>query len=611
MANIRTVGLVAVGVDDTGVLRKLAGAALGATQFADWLSSQLAFGVNAVIEPLVDTDGKKVSARDVQDAVKRLIDRGDLDLLILYFAGHGIVKAGGDEQILLSDVGAYKDEAIAIAPTIANAWYSTVPNVVLISDACRNAVDPFGPLGTVSGKPALDRRAMLGARKSKVDVFYATEPSQTAKEFNGEGFFTTVLIDVLRRPPEGAYESRDDLGPSVAVIPAWNLETCLSIEVPLRAEQQTPPFSQTPDFLVTSRVPQFFGYASVPVARPRALRGTRTLTHRAAQRAVLTEAAQSRRTALNDIAVQVMTPFPQPGLEASARHAGLILHPDYAAGSGQGRLAFETSTGYSVIGGSLDQVLLSGGASGEVINGHDGRMSSDVRLYPSPLAAQPQRGSAALLFRGGTVCVVPVLPGYIGTLRLVDGRVASLTFEVSAQYATRFSTDADLPLLAERRALAAALAAAGKLQRLAAEEGEQLADFLRRSKRADPTLGIYSAYAYALLGKDVGVRSVYDWMSNHDSLDPDLGLAAAPVPFDVAMLARQITASTAERPPGFAPFCPMMTLGWSMIDAYLNKDCLHPAIVDAGRARLNAEWTTFRVQDVRSLLTALERGELQ
>lgn len=127
MATTRTVGLAAVGVDATGVLRKLAGAASGATQFADWLSSQSAFGVNAVIEMLTDAKGTKVSARGVQDAVKRLIDRGDLDLLILYFAGHGIVKSGGDEQILLSDVGTYKDEAIAIAATVANACTRRCP----------------------------------------------------------------------------------------------------------------------------------------------------------------------------------------------------------------------------------------------------------------------------------------------------------------------------------------------------------------------------------------------------------------------------------------------------------------------------------------------------
>ena len=190
MATTRNVGMVAVGIDNTGVLTRLAGAASGASKMAAWLRSQSVFGVASDIAELTDAGGAKVSARQVQDAVRSLVKRGDLDLLILYFAGHGIVKAGGDEQVLLSDIDAYKDEAIAIAPTLANAYYSGVPHVVVISDACRNAVAPTANLSQVDGKPALDRGPVVGARKSKVDVFYATEPSQTAKEFDGKGFFT-------------------------------------------------------------------------------------------------------------------------------------------------------------------------------------------------------------------------------------------------------------------------------------------------------------------------------------------------------------------------------------------------------------------------------------
>lgn len=611
MATTRTVGLVAVGVDDTGVLRKLAGAASGAAQLSEWVRLQAAFGVDPVIELLTDAQGKRVAARDVQDAVKRLIDRGDLDLLILYFGGHGIVKAGGDEQVLLSDVGRYKDEAISIAPTVANAWYSTVPNVVLISDACRNAVDPFGPLGTVAGKPALERSVVVGARKSKVDVFYATEQSQTAKEFNGEGFFTQVLLDVLRRPPEDAYELRAGLEPGVAVMPAWSLETCLSVQVPLRAEQQTPPFSQIPDCFVTSRIPQFFGYAAIPPSRAKSLRGNRGV-NAPGRLEMLADTAQLRRDALDQIAIQITAPSPLRNKAIYLHDAGLALQPSDFVENAQGRLAFETGTGYSIVGESLDHVLLSGGARAEVIDGHDGRVSSDVRFYPHPFAEQPQRGSAALIFRGGTVCIVPIMPGYIGTVRLFDGQVASLTFEVSAQYISRLgTTDADLDLLAERRLMASALAAAGKLQLLAADEGRQLARFLRQSKRPDPTLGIYSAYAYSLSGDEGGAHSVFRWMHRYRSLDPDRGLPAAPVPFDVAMLAGQITPDGARELPGFAPFCPMMTLGWSMLDAYVARNILHPAIIDAGRVRLNAEWTSFRARDVRSLLTAFERGDLQ
>ncbi|MGF6874162.1 caspase family protein [Paraburkholderia sp. MM5477-R1] len=620
----RIVGLVAVGVDKVGLLEKLDGAASGAAKLAGWLRGQSTFGVTAKIKELTDASGCRVSARDVQDAVRCLIETGDLDLLILYFAGHGIVKSGGDEQVLLTDVEHYKDEAIAIAPTVANAWHSTVPHLVVICDSCRNAVDPFGPLGTVAGKPALDRRAVVGARKSKVDVFYATEPSQTAKEFRGEGFFTNVLLDALNRPPEDVCEEWPWLVPGQPVITAWSLEDYLGAEVPLRAAQQTPPFSQTPDGFVTSRVPQFIGYV-VPEPSSLGTWWTPDLDRVADRfrmgdrpkprpipidREVATRAARERNLAIDEVAAMVTVNFPVPN---AAIGAGLAAYLENYIGSEYGRAAFETRTGYSVLGGAVEKVLLSGGSAGELANA-EGEPSVDVRLYPPPYSSPPreQRGSVALFFKGGTVCILPILPGYVGTLHLIDGRVASVSFEVSEQLRQDLGdTYADRQFLSERRALAAALSFSGKLQRLAQNEGRLLADYIRQSKRADPALGIYAAYAYALSGNDDGSRSVFDWMKGYGSLDLHNMLPPAPVPFDVAMLAGVLSRETALGSPGFAPFLPMMTLGWSLMESYVNADSLHPTIIVAGKHRLNAEWTTFRYRDVHPMLDAFERGELK
>src|SRR5439155_23072461 len=165
-----------------------------------------------------------------------------------------------------------------------------------------------------------------------------------------------------------------------------------------------------------------------------------------------------------------------------------------------------------------------------------------------------------------------------------DGRVVSLSFEVSAQLRqTLNETDAEIKVFAARRALAAALSSSGKLQRLARDDATVYASFMRQSKRADPTLGIYAAYAYALSGNDNDARSVFDWFKHYPSLDPQSGLAPAPVPFDVAMLAGQLYDSNEVEPPGIAPFCPMMTLGWSVLPSYPMASQLHKAITAAGK----------------------------
>jgi hypothetical protein len=261
----------------------------------------------------------------------------------------------------------------------------------------------------------------------------------------------------------------------------------------------------------------------------------------------------------------------------------------------------------------VDKVLLSAGHSLDLVDTHEGTKSVDVRLYPAPFSQglSEQRGSVGLIFKGGTVCFLPILPGYIGTVNLREGRVASLSFEVSQQLRQGLGeTDAAMKDFAKRRALAAALASSGKLQKLASEEGAAYGSFIRQSKRADPALGVYAAYAYALSGDDEGARSVFEWMRTYPSLDPATGLEPAPVPFDVALLAGQLPQAFAIAP-AVAPFCPMMTLGWSVMSSYLPSDLLHESIGKAGRHRLNCEWSTFQTRDVRSMLDAFEKGELK
>ena len=625
MPTNRKVGLIAVGVDKTNVLQTLKGAASGAGKLAQWLQDQQPFGVTPVVKLLVDA-ANKVSARDVQDAARAMVAAGDLDALILYFAGHGIVKAGFDEQVLLSDVGTYKDEAIAITPTALNARYSGVAHVIIISDSCRNAIDPFGPLGTVVGKPVLERGEVVGAHRSKVDVFYATEPSQTAKEFNGEGFFTDVLLDVLTHPTPGVCESWADLPPGVVVIPAWKLETYLDTEVPLRAAQQKPAFDQSPDFTVTSREPLFFGYAKSPPPNARADPAPEPYIPAEpggppgapppdaggpVYEEILDAPLRLRTIAISEVASIVKAPWGGvvPGGRI-AEDAGLSEAIKDYVGSDQGRQAFETRTGYSIIGDQIERAFLSGGAAGELAVTDEGIIGRDLRLYPEPFSDPGQEGTVAVCLKSGSICFLPIMPGYIGTLHVRDGQAVSLSFEISAQLQPPWVTEEQRSRLAHRRALAASLATSGKLGRLAKAEGDRHGTFLREDKLADPTLGIYASYAYALSGNDEDARSVYDWFIQHPSLDPP-GLRAAPTPFDVAMLAGASIQGTIENPPAIAPFCPMMSLGWSVLSSYLTTQSLHGAIVQAGRCRLNCEWTTFRQRDVKPLIAAFESGQIK
>lgn len=610
MAMSRDVALVAVGVDSTGVLPKLNGAASGAEHVATWLREQGRFGVASSIHLLTDHGGAKVDIRAVQDAVQAVIDRASFDLLILYFAGHGIVKSGGDEQLLLSDVARYNHEAINIAATWANARACPIPHVLIISDACRNTVDPFSRLGQITGVPALNRGSVVGVTKAKVDLFYATEPSQTAKEYKGEGFFTDVFLSALKTCPPGLCEEWQGLD-SMPVIPAWRLEEYLYNEVPLLASKHDPPFEQSPDILVTSRIPQFVGFGVQNVPSEVGTHETRGRGRRSPTWSMPDNTQDKRQrdalprilsaVELGDIAQLKDRLQEDPALsEYVTGYIGRMQMPQSPV----------AETACVVRGSSVVHALLAGEAGVQALHVENNANGAEVRLPESTMSTPP--GSLVLWLSDDTVTVLPVLPGHSGTLSVNQGRVEAFALDVAQDMALQLGLDdSDRELLLWRRAFASALAATGKLRQLGRDNAHFSALFLCQNKYIDPTLGIYGAYAYALAGNDDGVRMLLKWFAYFHSLHSRFpGRIVAAIPFDVAMLAGELRQPIKASGMRWFPFCPLMSLGWSLMASYTADEAAHPAVLEAGRHRLNAEWTTFRSADIAPVVHALEKGEL-
>ena len=203
MAGSRSVGLVAVGVDRTPGLTTLTGAASGAKDVVKWLEeNQVPLGVTVTCKLITEEAlGRGVSARDVRDAAQAFVKDNDVDVLILYFAAHGVIKSVGEEHVLLTDVSTYNNEAINIALTAENARTCGIGHIVIISDACRTPVVVGGPLDQVNGIAAVSSGSIVGGKKAPVDVFYATEPTRPAIEADGVGFFTDIMLKILADCP--------------------------------------------------------------------------------------------------------------------------------------------------------------------------------------------------------------------------------------------------------------------------------------------------------------------------------------------------------------------------------------------------------------------------
>src|SRR5438046_3122848 len=135
---------VVIGVDKVGGFQPLRAASSGAKSVADWLKLE-GFDVKLIVD-----DTGPVRAADLKAAIKTLIDRGTLDQLVIYFAGHGVVNAFNTEFWLLSGAPDDLDEAVSLKESRDIARNFGIRNVVFISDACRSDADSLR-IGAIRG----------------------------------------------------------------------------------------------------------------------------------------------------------------------------------------------------------------------------------------------------------------------------------------------------------------------------------------------------------------------------------------------------------------------------------------------------------------------------
>lgn len=127
------------------------------------------------------TDAVKRSQLRVQ--IKELF-AGDSETALFYFAGHGHIEAIGG--YLLSSDSRSGDEGIALNEVLTFANQSRAQNKVVILDSCHS--------GIAGANPSIPSTAEL---TDGLTILTASTAEQYAREENGAGVFTTLLIDAL------------------------------------------------------------------------------------------------------------------------------------------------------------------------------------------------------------------------------------------------------------------------------------------------------------------------------------------------------------------------------------------------------------------------------
>lgn len=140
--------------------------------------------VNFHVKFLTASDGlTAISRDDLRTSVEDLF-KGDSDVALLYFAGHGYIDAAGG--YLVPSESKTGNDGLSLGEIMAFANGSAARNKVLILDSCHSGI-----AGTPSG---LGNNAVLS---EGMTILTASSSTQYAQEENGSGVFTSLLVDAL------------------------------------------------------------------------------------------------------------------------------------------------------------------------------------------------------------------------------------------------------------------------------------------------------------------------------------------------------------------------------------------------------------------------------
>ncbi|WP_264928212.1 caspase family protein [Paenibacillus sp. LS1] len=171
-----------VGIDDYGDA-SLSGCVNDATTMSTILERNADGSPNFAIMSITSPP-LGVTRQNLRQSLNQLF-LGDCDVALFYFAGHGLINESGG-FIVTSDYDAY-DEGISMDEILKLANKSKAKDKIIILDCCHS-----GTLGNISTDGSNSTQLNDG-----VTILTACRPYESAMENNGQGLFTSLLIDAL------------------------------------------------------------------------------------------------------------------------------------------------------------------------------------------------------------------------------------------------------------------------------------------------------------------------------------------------------------------------------------------------------------------------------
>jgi len=564
---------VAIGVANASGLPKLPGAVNGAEEFRDWAQQQ------GYETHLITDENGPVTVQSLKAVIDSILQNGDAERLIIYFAGHGIEPVTNSAYWLLSNWEADSNEAVNFNLSFSNAKRSGIRQIAVFADACRSTVRDAASVG---GGSIFPKSTISAIKIPQWDQFLASRLGEQAQEVRGAdptkafGVFTRCLMSALRGEADQAIENRPP-----SVVPSEALANFLEDAVPLESGKIPGASVQFPDATSGWRRPAdvYAELAAPPPGCAASLPDIAGFRRSADRMSEAGELAAARAETLANSAVAEAVSLNQ---EAVEKREQLFT-------ARRGRKGFETGQGLTIIGGTLVRIACRRGQDAELVM-EDGVPS--VRVFgdsPQPIVFELDNGNWV-----GTCS----LPEFVATIVIDGGTAASLIY-APALY-RRFPQE-PFDRIAPALSRWTALMHQGRLPTM--KDLEEAGAILRGYQHTNPSFGILAAYAYERAGNIAAI----DRIMQHFHEDRQ------PVPFDVALLSgkrieqagpRLVIETSAQHVPVAGSF-PLMTQGWSFLDSeeYPRLLALRPGL-------LASLWTTMRAAGGARLAELVFQGEI-
>lgn len=138
---------------------------------------------------LISSDSDVVSNEVIKDALIELFT-GEAETVLFYFAGHGIIDASTNSGYIVSQDGNRGNWGTSLNDllTMANKASPSIRSTVIILDSCNSGY---------TGEIAALGNTTVSHIGNGVTILTACHREQTAAEANGQGLFTSLLLDGL------------------------------------------------------------------------------------------------------------------------------------------------------------------------------------------------------------------------------------------------------------------------------------------------------------------------------------------------------------------------------------------------------------------------------